>query len=351
MIILQYKKPLYNSARIHFTGLIVYFQIGFPQRITLNNMEKMIELVNRNIRVSDLYISNYNYHEGDVETNKVNPLSAELSSAFFDLDKGDDFHENTKKAHKFLLENDVAHKVNFSGNGFHLIVFLKLREYINKKRTLFNFQKWLDNTLHLNSENKLFGDLSRIRRLENTYNFKANRFCINLTSDDLNMALDEIKKLASKPQKNITIYGEKLLDIGNFDRDMMFPNGNSNNGNGFIQPEIYINFGDLKLPICISNALSGKAVKWIDRFYVILYLKQTGLNPYEEYTFLKEKWDKEKRNHHNKWFETDFMHMIRERQIEYAFNRDYLFPNKERLFQEGFCTNEKCTCQEINKLF
>jgi hypothetical protein len=325
----------------------MYWEVGTPKRYLMDNVEKTIEFIKDNIKKTNLYITNYKYTKL-IENNgfkKIDYNSAIVNSMFFDIDKSN-FYENTMKFHKWLEKHNILHRINCSGNGFHVIVYIKTLFGGNKKITLYNAMKYLNDKLKLCAEEKTFGDISRLRRIENTFNFKANRFCVPLNNETINLSWEEIKKVAEEPQE-IYFFGKELLDISKFSE---WTNNDFNSNVYYDQnfPANVLKIEDIEFPQCIKNILNKKEKNFRDRFILISFLKNAGVKYSEIVNFLKKELSKV-RLHHNKWLESDFQHCIRERQIEHIFKKNFLFPSCESLQKMGYC-NFKNICEQRKKL-
>jgi hypothetical protein len=331
----------------------VYWEVGTPKRLLMDSIEKTIEFIRKNIKKTNLYITNYKYRRL-IENNgfkKIDYDSAIVDSMFFDIDKGN-FYENTMKFHRWLEKNNILHRINCSGNGFHVIVYIKPLLGPNKKSVLYNAMKYLNEKLRLNAEEKTFGDISRLRRIENTFNFKANVYCIPLNKETINLSWEEIKRLADEPQ-DIYFFGNELLDISNFS-DMPnngFLESNFSNENRYYNknfPANILSVKDIEFPPCIKNILNKKEKNFTDRFILISFLKNAGVKYSETIEFLKKELSTV-RLHHNKWLESDFQHCMRERQVEYIFSKNFLFPSCETIKKMGYC-NLYGICKQRQKL-
>jgi hypothetical protein len=105
-----------------------------------------------------------------------------------------------------------------SGRGGHcLIAFDSNLDY--PKQAMGNFQRWLAKELEIELDKRVIGDVARIFRYPNTYNFKAKRFCIPIPR----VALDNrypkewYFRMATKQQKFNGWTGSKKLSLKPFD--------------------------------------------------------------------------------------------------------------------------------------
>lgn len=302
-------------------------------------LEEIPDIVEKNINKANIYISTYWYGQIINENGftKPNYFSAHIDKMFFDIDK-ENFFENTMRFHEFLEEKKILHRVNFSGHGFHVIVYIKPIEGINKKIILFNAMKYLDEKLKINAEKKTFGDIARIRRLENSFNFGAKRFCIPLDEESIKLNFEQIKERAKKPQYYIHYFGSKLLDvskIGEFNGQDL-----NNYYTSFLSTQGILKINEIKIPRLIQAILEKEEKNFRDRFLILVFLKNVGVNKKDAILFLKDKLNKV-RLHHNKWLESDFQHMMREKQVDDVYKKNYLFPSFETLRREGYCINKK----------
>ncbi len=310
-------------------------EVGLPRRVVYNIREYLSFINTYNGKKRAIYQSVYSCNVID---NKANYNNINIDKLFFDFDDIDAWEE-TNKLHKYCLKENIKHYIIMSGRGYHLYVFSRPDSIINTKSCIYNTQMFFINKLNLNCDKQIVGDNSRLRRIPNTFNAKANRYCIPLSQEQFEKGDKFIKELASKQNfvKNITI-GEKLFDIKQFDYQtnkfneaVVFNNDNLDESSG--------NINYLKdAPLCIKNLLNEKELGWSGRYLVILYFKELGYTRQEVFKILQTHLSERK-----------FKHCIQEeRQLQYLFERnDLVFPSCDKIICDGFCHNK---CEKYNNV-
>tara|TARA_Y100000310_G_scaffold267782_1_gene279979 strand:- start:11600 stop:12610 length:1011 start_codon:yes stop_codon:yes gene_type:complete len=303
-------------------------EIAPPRRI-VNSMDEFYNWVNKhNGMKRDLFttVNSYTNHELRDGRVMVGEKDIAIEKLFFDFD-GLHTYGEVVKLHKFCMDKDVKHCVVFSGGGFHFYIFVR-DNLIDKKSTVLTTQLLLSNKLNLHSDKQCLGDIRRITRIPNTYNFKRGKFCIPLSKEQLVSGIDSIRELANK--QNFVeryIYGKKVLNIKHFDtQDRMFRGLPTNLSLG---KDIKLN-SDLPLPPCIKHMLKDKQPKWKERGWILLYLRDYfGLFLEESIDFLKKNITHQKFHHC----------MVDENnQPRYIYEReDLFFPSIQTFQQEGLC--------------
>lgn len=213
----------------------MYYETGVSWRLWSfrklhSSKESAIRDINKYKNFSNVYHSIYGYR--DVE-NKYDLMSgnfirvgpnydtAVINRVVLDLDCYKKFGEKEYFVQEgqdsiFKME-DWAEKLNlereyrFSGGGFYFIFSanghpLKLRDF---ELCLINEQK-------VQIDPATIGDVARMMRVTNSYNFKSHRkcFCIPLTQEELFLPYEKIKKLANKQRFNERyVYGESVYDF------------------------------------------------------------------------------------------------------------------------------------------
>lgn len=323
------------------------FEVAFPGRFLVKSDKEALELINKNISYNNVYITVYKFEKA----NGMRPDydTAIIDKLFFDFD-GEKSFSSLLKFHKFLLTTNILHKVNFSGGGFHLLLFVQPNDFKHKRDIILNVREFFSKKLDLVDDSKV-KDLARYRRLENSFNFKRGSFCIPLSEDDLKLSFDEIKEKSKKQQFVEHYFGEKLLNISNFDRavKVVLPfNLNEecedfkvdakkdcllliNNINKTIEVPPFL----LKIFDSSRKAYWDKNNGWTDRRLLILWLINKGLGFQECLIVLRELLTLE-----------EFNHCIKEeRQLEYLFKRvyernDIFFPRADTLIKDGYSLSQ-----------
>ena len=132
-------------------------------------------------------------------------------------------HEEVKRLHKMLLEDNILHYVWFSGGGFH--VWIPIDETLNPKngnelsrikhsgRVLVNSWEKKIGTLRCNDPTVAF-DTSGMIRIPNSYNARRECWSIPLDSNDiLSGDFDYYMDMAQESQSGYKPLGENKLQF------------------------------------------------------------------------------------------------------------------------------------------
>ena len=271
-------------------------EVGLPHsRKVVYNEDELINFINLYNGKSNVYTTVYGYKEIDKFRCKYS--TATVDRIFFDLDSDKSF-ENTVKLHNHFLKNNFKHIVNFSGGGFHLFLFALPTFLLNPSVALYNAQTTIakEAGLSIGGDSKKFdldghiiGDLARLRRVENTFNLKRDKFCITLTQEDLDKGIEWIYEKAKHQTNERQVWGEKLFDLRPFDTterlfDASVIEGMEVNKNDFDLKKIE----KYDFPDCVLALLKKGDLDYLERFQLITYLKTYGLTQSEVLEILKQ---------------------------------------------------------------
>lgn len=148
----------------------------------------------------NIFRSVYHFNEKDGKVDFTHP---KINTVYFDFDDHDSSNSaivNVKEFTRKLKENNIRFRVNFSGRGFH--VYVAVEEGYTKSY-LKSLHNYIANKYNLdNVDTSSFGDIRRLRRVENTLNLRANLYCIPLFYDELHDDGKEIRipELAKNPR-------------------------------------------------------------------------------------------------------------------------------------------------------
>lgn len=314
-----------------------------PRRHVVVNEQQMLEFINANIASSDLFTNVYNFTEFKQPFMYPKYESAVIDRIYIDCDQkvkenGEwvmlPAYENMLKIHEWCVERDIIHFPRLTGSGYDVIILTDVGKQIkNKKACIADAQLWLCNELGIKSDPQVIGDISRIHRIDNTFNHKphARRFCIPLDRDIIYMGEKEIFNIAKKQRFESNWYGNKYWDISQFDSP------ESKYKNLMPLPEVDIDesqFSDLSsnIPDCIKILLAKKDLDWKERRHVIICLRDNQYLLDETVAILRKHLSKKK-----------FIHCVRdEKQPRYLYNNDkYMFSLQEELIDIGACPLER----------
>lgn len=326
----------------------LFFEIGLPERIICDSKEKFLNIVNKYNGLKNIYRTVYNFRKLTVDK-KIDYNSVLIDKMFFDFD-GKNAFEETLKIHDFLSKKDILHTVRFSGKGFHVYIFLRLVENLqNPKAVLTNMFNYVEKKLNfnINYDFHVKGDISRLSRVLNTMNLKSKLFCISLKEEDLEN-LDRIRELAKKPRNEEYFFGKKLLEfpsyVYNVNEDYTM-NQYFNNNSLIIKYDSSIEEKNeifSFLPPCLKQLLQeNRDLRWHERFWLIVFLKEYGFSLDETINVLK-----------NVLSEKKFFHCVKEeKQPFYLYRREDNFPCKTIKKCARCPLNNDELCKEIKKMY
>jgi len=348
---------IYGIVSIKMATLLNKFprSMGCPtQNFIAFNKEQRDDYVKRHIMSCDVYISAYSF-SALTEEDELDRSSAIIDKVFFDFDS-EHWFSDMLKIHNWCKDSGILHRCHSSGNGAHVFIFLKPN--INfKSIAIGNFQRWIQDKLDLEIDPKIIGDTSRIFRYPNTWNFRAGRWCIPISSDILNqkkLTQKKVWKLSSKQNFENAWCNSKLLDISKFDNDTMM----------FMDKEIgSIDLNEINegiattypnFPPCIQQLLSTPTIINDQKFYLVLYLKDQIVTtvPFSNkdiISILKKTLSKDEFYH---YFSTKKLrghaghNGIKFRSI---YKRDYYMPNCNKMRDKGLCPGDCGKDNPINK--
>lgn len=362
-------------------------EVATPERRTVESWEEFKEFFQNQKDHTSVFVSLYGFRKKQDNGFKpqYNTAKLETGALYFDLDpeievngekkaKPDECWKETKKLHRYLKKQNIRHNVVFSGGGFHIYVYTNSPELMNKKATLYNAVMGFVDELELDHvDSQTVGDFSRITRVPNSWNFKEHRqlFCIPLGERHISMTYSEIQEEAEDQNFDYDTWGEKKLDLNEFDSESV-----SYSRVDHERPEFSKDYevGDLQIddvdvPRCIQRLLEkGKQeghLKYRDRFIILTWFKERGLSKEATDKCAKKHFKGTKSGRDNvppsKQLhkerdeprpETDYEHMMDEYphkhgMIGYIWKRRKLqFPSHRKLVNEGYCEPEWGECQD-----
>src|SRR3990167_383590 len=184
-------------------------QVATPIRQLVKSESEFYVFINKTNGIKNLFYSLYEFNQGSWFY---------FDKIFFDFD-GSNALVHTKILHKYLLENNYKHLLFYSGSkGFHIYLFLTNYETLkDPKSALRNLFDYLSNLLKITPDNSTAGDVARIARVPNTLHLTSKRYCIPITTYDLEEGESHIKDKAKEQNFQYTFFGDKLFDVSQFD--------------------------------------------------------------------------------------------------------------------------------------
>lgn len=310
------------------------------------------------IQYNDIYITVYTFK------NILVKETAKIDKVFFDFDGHDKYNlvdalNDVIKLHEKLLSDNILHTINFSGGGFHLFIFCNVIPLLNPSNTIYNVFEYYKNSLNLKTlDIKIRGDLRRIFRVPNTYNFGRKKLCVNINDDIiLYNGIESIYKYAEKP-KPIRYFGEKLLNIKTWDKERDYNNEFITYNIDYSYSNNYDNYSDIlkeileSSPECFKYLVNKKHLNYNERYFVMLYLKETYINnkrlSYLDIVYLmKEILDEDRFLHFS---QTTYNGKNGEglRPLNMIMNKDYYIPDCKKIKFELKACNVEYNCGRIH---
>lgn len=291
-------------------------QMGYPSRNGIVYTSKeLLTAVNRFNGRTTVFTSLYSYDK--VSEGKPDYESAQITHLYFDLDHND-CHLNAQKLHTYLINHDLCHTMCFSGRGFHFFVQCEYPNYLkNKKDAIYNAVIHISEECHfsvgINETDDVdahtIGNIAQLVRVPNTYNIKRKRFCIPISSQQLQLPLETIYSLASHQQPRMFIYGCKAICLDEFDRE---PVARYKVDSIESTESVGIQLLNIdSLPPCIKALATKRLIKHRQRYILISYLRELGLPLDDCISFLKSYLDSRTYSHC----------VFEEAQVKYIYSR------------------------------
>lgn len=319
--------------------------MGHPQQdVVVYDKEQRDEYINRYIKHCDLYMSVYRFNTIRDDGNPDRE-SAYIDKVFLDFDS-DNWLEDIIKVHNWCKQYDIVHRFHFSGRGAHGFIFVK-PSVTNKKEAVGNFQRWIMQELNLQIDPKIIGDIARIFRFPNTFNFAARRFCIALPSHllDENKSVDYILRLATKRQFFNAWCGSKLLDLSQWDtnENLYVSEPEANFTLNEVDPAIQTQYAEF--PPCMQKLMSTPVIDDALKFTLVIFLKEQTLTaaPFDSkeiISILKKIWNPQEFDH----YFGNGKGVLKRRhaghhgiKFKTAMTKDYFMPNCTELRSNKLC--------------
>ena len=322
-------------------------KIGFPSQITVDSLEKALQMVDSANGYSDVYISLFS----DSQRTFGN-----LDKVAFDIDDCDgvcedcksekkrkcsigdlgivpdsfDTFDNVLLLHKYFVKDDIKHVIGFSGGGYHIYAKTDNRPLKNPNHALKECANNITRETNIKTDCSVF-EIARIMRFPGTYNIKRQLWFVWVGEEDLQKGDKWIREKAETQHfEKPFIFGSRQLNLIPYDTKER------------IEMEEYKGTDSMKLkhieiPPCIQRVLDDGFPDYRQRYFLILYLKEKGISFTETIQILNQYLSKEK-----------FMHCCHEeRQPQHIYNnKRLLFPKCKTLAREGFCVDR---CKHYKK--
>ena len=327
-----------------------------PYRVLFNNKQDALADINRYKDFSNVYHSIYGFREtenlwGDRES--PNYETAHINRIVLDLDSyikhdGVQYYtengiDSVRKVEEWANRLNLLRQYRFSGGGFYAIFSAK-----GHPLKLRDFEINLGNQLDIHIDESTIGDVARMMRVTNSFNFKKYRrcYCIPLKIEELSLPYEKIKKLAETPRMGERyIYGTETYDFSNSKIDkskIRLKKIKIDLKENVKADDILAEYGWERSDFCdgIKRVLSKGHVGNYLRYELIKYFKsvvkmELGDTMRLMVTLLKK----------------EGKHSAIEKQAWYVYRGSYVF-NPEKLESLGYCTVD-CdkSCMDKRNLF
>lgn len=357
--------------------------MGNPKnRVIVINSKERSEYVKKFVKTKPIYISVYPFRKIVSDDLKKMHESADIRWVCIDIDPdGFDPFDEMIKLHKWLSERSVLHRIHFSGRGFHIFIFTKsnvrypkvaisnfwdyLRgdkcgNYINPfKRT----KKYRSPAIKMDRATR--GDLGRIIRFPNSYNFKSKCFCIILDDHLIEGArnINDLVELAQRPYKpegNI-YFGTKKVNLSEFDctTEQYFELENTNFTivNSIDYSKISVNkdveFDYNDMPFCIKHIIETSDLHFVERNELIKFLinRTDQVIPYRVRDIMGILHKISEKNEWLRWF---FVHSridILYRNVKIVYDNFNILSTCYKISNMGYCCRERCTWKNVTEKY
>ena len=205
----------------------MYWETGVssraPFRVLFPNKRDALADINKYKHFSNVYHSIYGYRETEklFDREAPNYETAHINRVVLDLDSyikhnGVQYYtengiDSVRKVEEWASKLNLLRQYRFSGGGFYAIFSAK-----GHPLKLRDFEIDLGNKLDIHIDEATIGDVARMMRVTNSFNFKKHRrcYCIPLKADELSLSYEKIKKLAETSRMGERyVYGEETYDF------------------------------------------------------------------------------------------------------------------------------------------
>lgn len=320
-----------------------------PSRIIVKDEDEYKDFIKMYNGKMNLFTSVYDYKH--FTTNRGLEYSIIIDRIFLDFDAHgkplENLYQDVFRMHKWLLSKDYKHNISFSGRGFHIFVygevantFRQIKAFFNICYDVVNKSEYLD-TVVINT--------SRLRRIQNTYHLKAQRWCIPITSQDLYSGLPTIYKLSQKGARNIkpVYYGNTLVE---WPEVIKMESAD-------IEIDSVESPGDLPILPCLKNAVMSEnpnhrarvlLVQWYNEFLseLVVVKEDLTINPRElsggsldDIKSIIEHEVNTIASNEDTWI--DYNKYETKKHVSFIVDGRYMAPHCNTLIEEGLCIG-KC---------
>lgn len=295
---------------------MLFKEFGKPQKRLVTSQKELEELIRLYNHKAHCYITVYGFKTLIEDRWRWRPdyESAVVDKVYLDFD-GANAYQNMVEAHEYLLNLQIKHVVNFSGNGYHVFIYLSDYDIINKKEAVRRYAL----TVSDHQDTSVLGDLARLVRIPFTFHINAKRYCIPLAQDDIDAGESTIiEKATSLDGVKSEMFGHELVDLEEYD----YPEEELEEDEFTVE---YV--PEDGLPACVSEAMNETKPSYHQRFIYFTYVRECGTDLKTAVESVRDVWNHKK-----------FKHSVyEERQPQTIWKHKILFPKRSRVAQLGYC--------------
>lgn len=245
------------------------------KRLFIIDMDTFLNHINFFNGKSECFTNTYDYKHTLIDEygrTKFDRRSIIIDRIPFDFD-GTNAYNDMYKLHCYLEVNNLMHIINFSGNGYHVYICTE----INDKNTILDvslFQNNICKKLNLDVDPTIVGNPSHLIRIPGTFNKRRGRFCINLTSDEINTSHEEICELARKQRKGVNTMCDVMFILEHYKSSDTLPDYPTHD----IQLEDLDIDIDILIPCLTTNIRTNGYIPHNERVWIVQYLSDVYRN-------------------------------------------------------------------------
>tara|TARA_R110002020_G_scaffold184548_3_gene381677 strand:+ start:13872 stop:14912 length:1041 start_codon:yes stop_codon:yes gene_type:complete len=319
-----------------------------PKRIVVDENQFKTFVSSHNGKMN-VYTTVYDFKE--YLDNRGLEHTAILDRIFLDIDAHNNNLEEAFdvciKLHNWLKNKELMHTICFSGRGFYIFVLGEICYSIRKIKAFFNVCHDIVN--HSECLDKSVINVSRLRRVVNTYNFKGKRFCIRLQENDLKQGLEFILNEAKKPRDSS--YNQSWGS-----EEINWPDVKAVEISEVEITEVE-SIGKIPILPCLKEAIMIEnpthrtrylLVQWYSEFLSEMAIIENSLNcspreirggALDNISLMIEEEIENISNYDNIWI--DYDRFVTRDQVRYIVDRRYMAPSCDTLICEDYCIG-KC---------
>lgn len=319
-------------------------EFGNPKRKFCENLKEIKEYVKLYNGKTNCYKTVYGFEQyfPSQYRNVPNYDTAIIDKVYMDFDGKETFDE-VKRVHEMYLKDDIKHIINFSGNGFHILVYTDKTHIVNKQPAL---HRYCDEISMLMDQKVVNDQVGRLYRIIYTLHIDKKRYCIPLCEDDLKLTWKEICE-KSKTLNGIKreVFGREVISLERLD----YPEEDGEFGNNTIDLDgLEINIDTSQLdaeifPKCALIPMKKEHPRFYERMVYFTFMRSCGFS-------LKTA----KKAVRRTWKEPELTHSFNEeKQADKIYANEVSFPSRYKIASNGYCYGcklcEPKTVEELEK--